>query len=198
MAESCFPDPLAFHFVPNPAPNPMQRMRTAKLQTVMNADSCLSADPDERRTRATHSLAEDADMRLLELNGHRPRRSQPLLINAGFHTVEVALYRSLSLWRSGRQTKRLTPVQDGPAHAGVLCSDGHHRPPVASAFSQSMGPSAHRLIGSVLFWANCNTARAPSTSKDRRYGSPALVMRPNRALPPELYWPGTSPSQALS
>ena len=43
-------------------------------------------------------------MRLLKLIGHRPRRSQPLLINAGFHTVEVAL----SVSRSGRQAKRLT------------------------------------------------------------------------------------------
>ena len=32
----------------------------------------------------------------------------------------------------------------------------------------------------------------------RRYGSPVLVMRPKRALPPELYGPGTSPSQAAS
>ncbi len=36
-------------------------------------------------------------MRLLELNGHRPRRSQPLLINAGFHTVEVARFTIISM-----------------------------------------------------------------------------------------------------
>ena len=94
----------------------MQRMWTAKLQTVMNAGAFCSADPDERRTRATRSLSEDAAMRLLLYFGHRPRRSQPLLINAGFHTVEVAL----SVSRSGRQAKRLTFVQHSPAHAGVL------------------------------------------------------------------------------
>ena len=122
----------------------MQRMWTAKLQTVMNAGTLWPADPDERRTRATHSLVEDAAMRLLELNGHRPRRSQPLLINAGFHTVEVALSGS-SVFRSRRQSKRLASVQHSPAHACVFGRDGHHRPPVASALGQGVGPSAHRV-----------------------------------------------------
>lgn len=93
----------------------MQRVRTAKLQTVIDASRLRPADPDERRTRGTHSLAEDADLRLLNVFGYTPRRSQPLLINAGFHTAEVS---------SDRQAKRLTPVQHSPAHTGILC--GNH------------------------------------------------------------------------
>jgi hypothetical protein len=61
-----------------------QGMRTAKLQTVIDA-ALVAADPDERRARGTHSLAEDGrsclidntDPGLLELNGHAPRRSNP-------------------------------------------------------------------------------------------------------------------------
>lgn len=30
------------------------------------------------------------------------------------------------------------------------------------------------------------------------YGSPAFVMCPSRAFPPELYWLGTNPSQAAN
>lgn len=63
-------------------------------------------------------------MRLPNVFGYTPRRSQPLLINAGFHTVEVS---------SGRQAKRLTPVQHSPAHTGIFCGNRHHRPPVSPA-----------------------------------------------------------------
>ena len=54
-----------------------------------------AADPDERRTRGTHSLA-GKSCAALELIGHAPRRSKPVVINACRHTAEV----QCSLWWS--------------------------------------------------------------------------------------------------
>jgi hypothetical protein len=44
----------------------------------------MAADPDEGRTRETHSLVGDADA-AIELTGHFPRRSKPVDINACRH-----------------------------------------------------------------------------------------------------------------
>lgn len=91
--------------------------------------SCAT-DPDENRTRETHSLA-GKSCAALELIGHCPRRSKPVVINACRHAavesespeVGVAVAGGVN-WRSGRQRKGLALAQHGPGHAGVLGRDG--------------------------------------------------------------------------
>ncbi len=46
----------------------------------------LAADPDERRTRGTRSLAGKL-FAALDMIGHSPRRSKPVVINACRHTA---------------------------------------------------------------------------------------------------------------
>ncbi len=46
----------------------------------------MATDPDEGRTRGTHSLA-GKPLAALELNGHSPRRSKPVVINACRHAA---------------------------------------------------------------------------------------------------------------
>jgi hypothetical protein len=64
---------------------PSQRRRTttrcglAKLQPVIDAAVCWTADTDEGRTRETHSLAGKSDV-ALQLIGHCPRRSKPVVM----------------------------------------------------------------------------------------------------------------------
>jgi len=56
-----------------------------------------AADPDEGRARGPHSLAADSLRCRLELIRHTPRRSKPLLINAGASRGGVKRVRS-SCW----------------------------------------------------------------------------------------------------
>ena len=45
----------------------------------------FATDPDENRTRGTHSLV--GNLAALELIGHAPRRSKPVVINACRHAA---------------------------------------------------------------------------------------------------------------
>ena len=60
------------------------------------AAASMAADPDEGRTRGTHSLA-GKSCAALELIGQAPRRSKPVVINACRHTA-VELLIPLSWW----------------------------------------------------------------------------------------------------
>ena len=67
------------------------RSRDNKVRTgqTTNGHSCgelIAADPDENRTRATHSLAGNHGA-ALKLIGHCPRRSKPAVINACCHAA---------------------------------------------------------------------------------------------------------------
>jgi hypothetical protein len=105
-------------------------MRTAKLQTVIDA-AVLAADPDERRARGTHSLAEDGWVcligstgpALLELNGLAPRRSNPdhqRWLHAVVAIQPSDVFSSAVLPGSGRQPETLARLRR-------LCR--RHRPP---------------------------------------------------------------------
>lgn len=61
-------------------------MRTGQTTNGHRCSRRLAADPDEGRTRGTHSLA-GADTAALELIGHAPRRSEPVVINACRHAA---------------------------------------------------------------------------------------------------------------
>lgn len=132
------------------------RCGLAKLQTVIAAASSTAADPDEGRTRGTHSLA-GKSCAALELIGHTPRRSKPAVINACRHTaVELTSFLSLALEDGDssalclrRQGKCLAASQHGPGHAGVLGRDGDDRSPVPPPLSQGQCPLADR-VGLVL------------------------------------------------
>lgn len=85
----------------------------------------LAADPDERRTWGTHSLAEfavplPARQRLIELTGHSPRRSNLLHINAWSSRGGGNLCGSR--WRGGR-------LERVGGHNGQRC----HRPALKPA-----------------------------------------------------------------
>jgi len=110
----------------------------------------VAADPDERRTRGTHSWC-----------------APPLLINAGHHAaVETGLTMAAqplgtgwcgsSMWfwcswrvSSGRHLEGFALGEHGPGHAGVLGCDGDYRLPVAASLLQLKRPDAEP-VGLVL------------------------------------------------
>jgi hypothetical protein len=66
------------------------RCGLAKLQTVIRV-AFNATDPDEGRTRGTHSLA-GKPVAALELIGHAPRRPKPVVINSCRHTAVVSVF----------------------------------------------------------------------------------------------------------
>ena len=122
-------------------------MRTGQTTNGHLCGVSFAADPDEGRTRGTHSLA--GNRPALELIGHAPRRSKPVVINACRHAAvesrspegDVVVAARL-VGRSGRQREVFAPAQHRPGHAGVLRRNGHHGLPVAASRLQRRGPVA--------------------------------------------------------
>ena len=90
---------------------------------------------------------------------------------------------------------KASPLRSTAQAVRVLRRNGH---PAFQSPRRSANAMVQRLMGSVLRFAAAGTAHAPMTSRLRRSPSPALVMRPSRVLPPELYWPGAQPSQVAT
>ena len=77
----------------------------------------FAADPDERRARGTHSLAEDGHRLavadgpdLLELIGHAPRRSNPdsstlLAARGEENRIKTSLFRICCVWYRARMLR---------------------------------------------------------------------------------------------
>jgi hypothetical protein len=91
--------------------NRLSRRHSGREQEQQGADwpnykrsfmrHALAADPDEGRTRGTHSLA-GKSCAALDLIGHSPRRSKPVVINACRHAaVELVSLSSVVDCRSG-------------------------------------------------------------------------------------------------
>ena len=62
------------------------------FERLLGIVDAAAADPDERRTRGTHSLVKSARIKrhpagTSRANRSRPAQVQPLLINAGHHAV---------------------------------------------------------------------------------------------------------------
>lgn len=118
--------------------------------------SAVAADPDERRTRGPHSLAEESRCRLLELNRHTPRRSNlaPSLQAVTRRKKSVDPHSWYSRWMgdescSYRHRKVLAPVQHRPAQPGILGCDGHDGTPVTTSLGQRHGPAADAVTLSL-------------------------------------------------
>ena len=91
-------------------------MRTGQTTNGHLCGVFTATDPDEGRTRGTHSLA--GNLAALELIGHAPRRSKPVVINACRHAAVEFLSWSCKLvdglpeqlFSSGRQHKGLAAM----------------------------------------------------------------------------------------
>lgn len=119
-------------------------VRTGQTTTGHSCD-IAAADPDKNRTRATHSLAGKTSTP--EFNGHCPRRSIPVAINACHHAVVGVRIRSFGgrAHGSGGHDEGITASQHRPGHACILGGDGHHGLPVAPSLGQNDGPAADRI-----------------------------------------------------
>ena len=80
------------------------KVRTGQTTNGHERGSSDAADPDARRTRATHSLAGKHACAAHELNGHCPRRSNLLS-----STLALTRRKNLCLSGLGRQLERLAP-----------------------------------------------------------------------------------------
>ena len=121
-----------------------------------------ATDPDEGRTRGTHSLA--GNLAALELIGHTPRRSKPdsstlAPCGGGILLVVLSGFLSCAVARSGRQPEGLAPAELRPAQAGVLGSGGDH--------GFSVGDDAPGAIRRTTR-PNASETRAPSGGRRNR------------------------------
>jgi hypothetical protein len=115
-------------------------MRTAKLQTVIDAADHFAADPDERRTRGASIVSRE---RLAPPPGDE--QAHPAQVQPSHHQRLHITRWNKGCRRSGRQLETVWLGQHGPTHARVLGCNGDDRLPVAHARLQLHGPAAERI-----------------------------------------------------
>ena len=155
------------------------RVRTGST-TSGHRRSSSAADPDARRARGPHSLAEVSTSRLLELIRYSSHRSN---LDAPTRAVTQRFIRCVSGLRivglvvlavdaSRRYGKRFALHQYRPRHAGVLRSDRDHCLPIAHPFGQSRCPAAD-AVGLVLGCIQDGATNFGSTLGRTNSGLPA-------------------------
>jgi hypothetical protein len=157
------------------------RVRTGST-TSGHRRSSSAADPDARRARGPHSLAEVSTSRLLELIRYSSHRSN---LDASTRAVTRRCIRCVSGLRivgcgglavdaSRGHGKRFGLHQYRPGHAGVPRSDRDKCLPIAHPFGQSRRPAAD-AVGLVLGCIQDGATNFGSTLGRTRSGLPAVL-----------------------
>ncbi len=158
----------------------MNRSRVPTWSTTSgHRRSSSAADPDARRARGPHSLAEVSTSRLLKLIRYSSHRSN---LDASTRAVTRRCIRCVSGLRvvglvglvvdaSRRHGERFALHQYRPRQAGVLCRDRDHCLPIAHPFGQSRRPAAD-AVGLVLGCIQDGATNFGATLGRPRSGSP--------------------------
>jgi hypothetical protein len=161
------------------------RVRTGST-TSGHRRSSSATDPDARRARGPHSLAEvSTTSRLLQLVRCSSHRSN---LDASTRAVTRRCIRCVSGLRvvgwvglavdaSRRHGKRSALYQYRPRHVVVLRSDRDHCLPIANPFGQSRGPAAD-AVGLVLGCIQDGATKFGGTLGRTRSGLPAGLRAP--------------------